>query len=147
MNGAVREFFVNTNRSTLWILDNESDFRTILAIVASINGFQVRELGSLAEAYVSLDRLKEALNEGLPIEPLRGVIANGSVGGPSCRAWLIELRSRFPDLRLVCFVDDEDLSQVGTSLKSLLDTYRIEICVRPTSLNQVFELFRIHFAA
>lgn len=116
---------------SIWILEDQEDLRTILSLVAQRRGFKPREMATLGEAWEVLHYVTKDPSYELP----NGVISDFSLPDGTSEVWLMEIRERFPHIKIVCCSGN-----VPESIVKMLEAARIPCLPKPTHLSEVFDL-------
>lgn len=117
---------------TLWILDDESELRTIMAFVARKKGYDTHEFQSIAEAQEYLESI---------IENVYGpdlVISDLSLPDGTGEVWMKKVRARFPKAVIVCYSGSLDEALV-TRLKDL-NIYHLS---KPAKMSEILDMLNI----
>lgn len=111
----------NSERPWVWILDQDSEFRTFMLIFASHFHYQIFDLSNLTEAEQSFLFYREYVRHYPAMHCLRGVIALAAIKGSDqdrVQRLFSEITRDFPDVKTI---------QLGEK--------------RPQSIAELFNLF------
>ena len=117
----------------LWVLEDETDLRTIMAYLAEQRGFEPCAFSSIKEAW---EALAEAEQNPAQLAP-HYIISDFNLMDGDSEKWLDRMRIVFPSARIVCL--SRSLTQ---EIADRLKNRGILSIEKPASLGRVLELLQ-----
>lgn len=110
----------------LWILEDHKELQSVMRAVARTRGHDCIAFSTLSEAWQELNA---------PSQAPHLVISDLILGAERSERWMLAVRARFPNAKLVCFSGSLD-----ETISALLARHDILTIPKPASLFSVFEL-------